>query len=138
MKSKAKPSGRGFYRRSRQRERILALLRSTESHPTAAWVYDRLKREFPRLSVGTVYRNVAILVEEGLVNRIDFGSTFDRFDANTAPHYHFICEECAQIIDVEVPFDHSITTRVDPTSGLEVHRHEIEFYGLCDACKKER
>jgi len=138
MTGKPRLIERGPNRRSRQRERILALLRSTESHPTAAWVFDQLKGEFPRLSVGTVYRNIAILVGEGLVNRIDFGSTFDRFDANTGPHYHFICEECGKIIDVEVPFDHTITGRVDPSSGLEVHRHEIEFYGLCETCKKER
>ncbi len=138
MKGKTTSTGRGLHRRSRQRERILALLRSTESHPTAAWVYDRLKREFPSLSVGTVYRNIAILVEEGLVNRIDFGSTFDRYDANTAPHYHFICEECGRIIDVTAPFDPAITARVDPSSGLQVRRHEIEFYGLCEKCSKER
>ncbi len=138
MKKVSGPSARGFYRKSRQRERILALLRSTQTHPTAAWIFDRLRREFPSLSVGTVYRNIAILVDEGLVNRIDFGSTFDRFDANTLPHYHFICEGCARIIDVDVPFDQAITARVDSSSGLTARRHEIEFYGLCERCAKER
>lgn len=138
MKSKVITAESGLRRRSRQRERILELIRSTDAHPTAAWVYDQLKREFPSLSAGTVYRNIAILIEEGLVNRIDFGSTFDRFDAKTAPHYHFICEGCGRIIDAEVPFDETITDRLRATKGLVVHRHEIEFYGLCGECAKRR
>jgi len=69
------------YRRSRQRERILELLQSTEAHPTASWLYARLRKEFARLSLGTVYRNIGVLIEQGLVSRIAFGSTFDRLDA---------------------------------------------------------
>lgn len=90
------------YRRSKQRERILELLRGTESHPTANWLYGKLREEFPDLSMGTVYRNLGILLEQGLIKRIDFGSTFDRFDANIAPHYHFICEECGTIVDLSM------------------------------------
>jgi Fur family transcriptional regulator, peroxide stress response regulator len=81
------------YRSNRQRERLLAILRSTESHPTAAWLYDRLKEEFPSLSLGTVYRNLAILIEQRLAKKIDEGSTFDRFEAKTTLHYHLICKK---------------------------------------------
>jgi Fur family peroxide stress response transcriptional regulator len=129
-----KPGGRPPYRRSRQRDRILALLRSTGIHPTANWIYAKMRKEFPDLSMGTVYRNIGILIQQGLVNRIDFGSTFDRFDANTAPHYHFICENCGAIADLGIPVDDSLNRRAGKSADFEVHRHEIEFYGLCAKC----
>ena len=123
------------YKRSRQRERIHELLKSTETHPTADWVYDQLKGEFPNLSMGTVYRNLNILIEQGLVKKIDFGSTFDRFDANTGPHYHFICERCGAIIDLGLPVDTSLNERVNNETPYNAHKHRIEFFGLCDQCR---
>jgi Fur family peroxide stress response transcriptional regulator len=132
----AKQKRDNLYRRSRQRERILELLRSTGSHPTASWIYDRLKGEFPDLSMGTVYRNLNILIEQDLIKKIDFGSTFDRFDANRFPHYHFICERCGSITDLEVPIDETLNRRVGQDTGFSVTRHRIEFYGLCGKCEK--
>ena len=125
------------YRRSKQRERIIELLRSTGSHPTANWLYDKLKDEFPDLSMGTVYRNLGILFEQGLIKRIDFGSTFDRFDANIVPHYHFICEECGAIIDLKFPVDSDLNKRVNEVTGLTPQRHNTQFYGLCKKCKNQ-
>lgn len=125
------------YKRSRQRERILELLRSTRAHPTAGWVYDRLKEEFPSLSMGTVYRNLNILIEQGKIRKIDFGSTFDRYDANIGPHYHFICERCGSITDLDLPVDRRLDERVSRATGYETRRHRIEFYGLCGRCRGE-
>ncbi len=125
------------YKRSRQRERVLEVLKSTGSHPTATWIYDRLKEEFPGLSPGTVYRNLNILVEQGLARKIDFGSTFDRYDANTDPHYHFICERCGSIIDLEMPVDEELNRNVEKLSHHKANRHRIEFYGFCETCTKE-
>jgi len=110
------------------------LLKTTGTHPTASWIYDRMKREFPDLSMGTVYRNLNILVEQGLVRKIDFGSTFDRYDANTARHYHFICERCGSITDLSLPIDDTLNDRVGAGTGFKATRHRIEFYGLCDKC----
>jgi Fur family peroxide stress response transcriptional regulator len=112
------------------------LLRGTGRHPTADWIYDRLKSDFPNLSMGTVYRNLNILIDQGAVGRIDFGSTFDRFDANTDPHYHFICEKCGSILDLQLPFDKALNMRVTQSTPFTVYRHRIEFYGVCDRCKK--
>lgn len=125
------------YKRSRQRDRILELLRSTAKHPTASWIYDHLKKEFPDLSLGTVYRNLNILIEQDLIRKIDFGSTFDRYDANTSPHYHFICERCGSIIDLKLSIEDELNTRVDLNTNYKTKRHRIEFYGLCDKCLKE-
>ena len=125
------------YKRSRQRERILELLRGTGIHPTASWLYDRLKSEFPDLSLGTIYRNLNILIEQGLIRKIDFGSTFDRYDANTLPHYHFICERCGSISDLKIPIDDELNKRVELDTRYKAKRHRIEFYGLCDKCAHE-
>jgi Fur family peroxide stress response transcriptional regulator len=127
------------YRRSRQRDRILELLRSTNSHPTANWLYARLRKEFPELSMGTVYRNIGILVEQGLISRIAFGSTFDRLDSKVTPHYHFICDQCGSIDDLDIAPKKGFATtdflgRITPPKGYEVRRHEIELYGLCAKC----
>ena len=124
------------YKRSQQRERILELLQSTGRHPTADWVYERLKGEFPNLSMGTVYRNLNILIDQGLIRKIDFGSTFDRFDANIRPHYHFVCERCGSIIDLELPVDDSLNQRVTQATPYAAHRHRIEFFGVCDRCRE--
>jgi Fur family peroxide stress response transcriptional regulator len=127
----------GRYRKSRQRERILELLRSTGRHPSADWIYDRLKAEFRTLSMGTVYRNLSILIQQGAIKKIDFGSTFDRFDANTEPHHHFICERCGAIVDLNLPVDETLNERVSRATPFQVVRHRIEFFGLCDRCARE-
>jgi Fe2+ or Zn2+ uptake regulation protein len=135
--NRKKSDKRPPYRRSKQRERILALLRSTGIHPTANWLFGRLKKEFPNLSVGTVYRNIGVLVQQGLIGRIALGSTFDRLDANVTEHYHFICERCDAIFDLKIPIERSIEKQVPISEGFEVHRHAVEFYGLCPKCAKK-
>ncbi len=84
--------------------------------------------------MGTVYRNLGILLEQGLVSKIDFGSTFNRFDANTAQHYHFICEKCDAIFDLDLPVDARLNDRLSRYSPHRARRHDIEFYGLCERC----
>jgi Fur family transcriptional regulator, peroxide stress response regulator len=86
--------------------------------------------------MGTVYRNLNILIEQGLIKKIDFGSTFDRFDANIGPHYHFVCERCGSIIDLELPIDESLNQRVTQATPYKARRHRIEFFGICDRCQE--
>jgi Fur family peroxide stress response transcriptional regulator len=126
-----------LYRRSRQRERILELLKSVDIHPTANWLYGKLRKEFPELSMGTVYRNIGILIKQGHIGRITFGSTFDRLDANTQPHYHFVCESCDAIIDLDIPIDESLNGWISKSQGFLVRKHDLEFRGLCPKCAKK-
>ena len=128
----------GRYRQSKQRKRILELLRSSEKHPTADWLYDHLKKEFPHLSLGTVYRNLNILSDQELVQKIDFGSTYDRFEARVTPHYHLICEKCGSIEDFEMPFYTEMNDKANALTEFSIQRHRIEFYGLCKKCKSEK
>jgi Fur family peroxide stress response transcriptional regulator len=124
------------YKRSRQRDRIMEILQGTKSHPSADWLYDRLKKEFPNLSMGTVYRNLNILSEQGLIQKIDFGSTFNRFDADVSPHYHLICEKCSSVADIKLPIYDEINEKVEKMANFSINRHRIEFYGLCKNCEE--
>ena len=125
-----------IYKRSKQRERILELLKSTGIHPSADWVYEKLKKEYNNLSLGTVYRNLSILNRQGHIKKIDFGSTFDRYDSNITEHHHFICEKCGSIKDITLPINKELYNRVDKMINSKTERHRIEFYGLCNNCKK--
>lgn len=122
------------YKRSRQRQRILSVLQGTKTHPTAAWLYETLKSEFPDLSLGTVYRNLGILQEQGLVQVLRSGSAFDRFDANTATHYHCICRSCGKVEDVEMPINLELEKEAAQYLGHPVEGHRLDFYGLCVQC----
>ena len=121
-------------RQSKHRERILELLRSTDTHPTADWLYEQLKKEYPQLSLGTVYRNLIILLELGLAKKIHFGSTYDRFEANTEPHYHLICESCGKISDFNIPINNDLNFQANQLTGFTVHHHKLEFFGVCEDC----
>jgi Fur family transcriptional regulator, peroxide stress response regulator len=123
------------YRKSQQRERILQILKETDSHPTADWVYARLKEEIPGLSLGTVYRNLKVLIEQGHIQKLPFGSTFDRFDAELKPHYHLVCEKCGMVSDFEMPQNSHLNELAQQISRFKVNRHRIDFFGICEKCQ---
>jgi len=125
------------YRQSGQRDRILEVLKNTGSHPTADWIYTQLKSEFPKLSPGTVYRNLGILQEMGKIKKIRYGSTFDRFEANLSNHYHLICENCNSITDIKLPACKDILNKAEELSNFSINYHQIEFYGICSSCSKD-
>jgi len=126
------------YRKSKQRTQILEILKNTNIHPTAIWIYDKLKSEFPNLSLGTVYRNLSILNEQGLILKIKNGSTFDRFDAHISPHYHLICEECGSITDLDIDINDIINEIAIKVTPFIIKHHKIDFFGTCQICKNKK
>ncbi len=126
------------HRRTRQRERILEVLRGADTHPAAEWIYARLKKEIPRLSMGTVYRNLGVLVAQGEVQRIPAGSGQDRYEARMSPHYHLVCDVCGAIVDIDMPQDEALNRAAEKHGGFKVLRHRVDFYGVCGACQKKR
>ncbi|MFP4377768.1 MAG: Fur family transcriptional regulator [Spirochaetales bacterium] len=120
-------------RRSRQRDRILELLEHSESHPTALELYDQVKRTFPSASLGNVYRNLNILVEQGLIRRLGSGSTFDRFEAGHEAHAHWVCTQCGAIRDLELPKLTEVAERVASLGGTATE-FRLNVYGLCPDC----
>ena len=129
-------AGRGL-RTTRARRAILDQVRATDVHPTAEWVFLQVRRRLPRVSLGTVYRNLRQLVGAGLlVERPDPGGS--RFDANTSVHHHFTCVGCGRVYDLTEPINPALHARVASRTGFKVHYHRMEFYGRCANCSSPR
>lgn len=124
---------------SRQRAAILSFLQTRKDHPTAEVVYSHVKEEYPNISLGTVYRNLTQLADNGMILRLSFGELgIDHFDADTSPHQHFVCSACNSVIDLDVkemPF-------IDEEDGKNfdgmIQGHHIYFYGLCKCCLEKK
>jgi Fur family transcriptional regulator, peroxide stress response regulator len=123
-------------RKSRQRDRILEILRATKTHPTAEWVHARLRRDMPRVSLGTVYRNLGQFASQGVVRRISFNGSVDRWEANVEPHHHFVCDRCGAVVDLDIPVDGGVTRKLGRAAGVNAERHEIRLYGTCTRCAR--
>lgn len=123
-------------RYSRQRELIYQKLVETDEHPTAEMLYQWLKPENPNLSLGTVYRNLNLLAEEGVIVRMPF--PVERYDARTHPHPHFRCKACDRVYDMEdLPYDSGLDQAAEQCSGHQVDRHDLVFFGTCSACTQK-
>ena len=121
---------------SKKREAILAKIRSTTSHPTAEWVYRELKDEYPDLSLGTVYRNIGLFREEGEIISVGTVAGQERFDGNTMPHGHFVCQVCRAVIDFAGPDAHPEVAAALNRLGVRAERVELTAYGSCRTCLK--
>ncbi|MBE5928513.1 MAG: transcriptional repressor [Lachnospiraceae bacterium] len=122
---------------SRQRESIKDYLYSTTEHPTAEMVYKNVRKVYPNISLGTVYRNLNLLVAIGDIIRLDCGDGFERFDGKTSTHYHFICRECGRVWDMDIPQFENIGNMVPDNIGGVIEGHSAYFYGKCDECIKK-
>ena len=114
---------------SRQREEIIKVLRSTYTHPTAAWVYSRVKEVIPNISLGTVYRNLAALSETGEILSLSVGDGFEHFDGNPAPQAHLHCRLCGKIADA--PMHGDPLADVAREHGFEPETSVYIEYGVC-------
>jgi Fur family transcriptional regulator, peroxide stress response regulator len=121
-------------RKSRQREMIYETIMSGASHPTAQDVYETLKTDNPSLSLGNVYRNIAILLEEGRIRGNDFGGGTVRYDAGAEAHYHFICERCGDVVDFAMPVLADLTEAARRFTTHRIHGHTLRFHGHCASC----
>ena len=122
-------------RHSRKRDAILNCIRQSRVHPSAEWIYAQLKPEHPDLSLGTVYRNLALFRESGEVVCVATVRGADRLDACIEPHAHFICEQCGAVLDVDVPQD-DLRSDLETRYGVRVRRSELLFRGVCSACRE--
>ena len=114
---------------------MLEWIRSTDTHPTAAQVHDALAGDIPNLSLGTVYRNLQVLVDQALVTPVAVSGGPARYDGNTEPHHHFVCDRCGSIADVEMPEPRGLRKRLRDRHHLEATRVSIDFHGVCRACE---
>lgn len=119
-----------------QRHAILEYLVETLSHPTADDIYKALEGKFPNMSVATVYNNLRVFREAGLVKELTYGDASSRFDYVTNEHYHIICEECGKIVDFLYPGLDEVEALAEHVTGFKVSHHRMEIYGLCGVCQK--
>lgn len=122
-----------------QRHAILTYLLESMSHPTADEIYKALEGKFPNMSVATVYNNLRVFKEAGLVRELTYGDASSRFDANIMEeHYHIICSECGDIQDFHYPYLRQIEEDAEKSVGFKVTGHRMEVYGICPKCQKEQ
>ncbi|HFQ79833.1 MAG TPA: transcriptional repressor [Desulfobacterales bacterium] len=121
-------------RMTRQRKVILERLRSVTSHPTADEMYEMVRQDLPKISLGTVYRNLELMSEEGVVLKIDVGGSKKRFDGNTSTHYHLRCLNCGRVDDLHMEPVKGVEAEAAALSGYQVMTHSLEVRGLCPAC----
>lgn len=123
---------------SRQREMIMDFLRSRKDHPTADMVYMNVRQQNPSISLGTVYRNLTLLADLGEINRIRVGDGVDHFDADTSPHYHFVCTGCGSVVDLEMKNIDEIVTLAGANFDGHIAGHVTYFYGICGHCEERK
>jgi len=123
---------------SKQREMIFNCIKENPRHLTADGIYEMLKKENPNLSLGTVYRNLAQLVEHQMILKISIPGQPDRFDGNLDGHFHFLCMECGEVQDLFIEELSTIEKIVEQQANVEIETMEMSFKGFCSKCKNKK
>ncbi len=122
-------------RQTDARRIILEELKDLTSHPTADEVYNIVRKRLPRVSLGTIYRNLEILAENGQIQKLDGGGTQRRFDGNTGIHYHLRCLACGRVLDLPTQPFKEIERAVFNLADYEIHQYKLDLIGVCPTCK---
>lgn len=117
---------------TKQKRLILDIIENSHRHPTAEEVFFEARQQMPNIALGTVYRNLNALAEEGLVRRITLAGTPDRFDKTKADHDHLVCQKCGKLKDV---FLKGIADEIKIESGNDIISYELNAYYICDSCR---
>ena len=125
-------------RMTRQRQVILQEIRKVMTHPSADEVYEMVRRLIPRISLGTVYRNLEVLSELGEIKKIEICGKLKRFDGNITDHYHIRCLNCHRIDDVPEHIHFDFNSSLNSHTGYAITGHRLEFVGLCPECSEQQ
>ena len=121
----------------RKRDAILNCVRCTTTHPGAEWVFEHVRQEVPDISLATVYRNLSLFKDQGLITSLGTVKGVERFDGNTEPHVHFICTGCGCIVDLpQISVPEELNAAVSRDSGGRVDSCQLTFTGICGECRK--
>ena len=123
-------------RHSKQRDSILLYLAGTKEHPTADTIYENVRQEHPNISLGTVYRNLALLTEMGEIQKLTIPGHSERYDYTAENHYHFICRKCGCVQDLPMPIMSSINKMAELGFDGMIEDHRCQFFGICASCKE--
>lgn len=117
-----------------QRHAILSYLLEVDTHPTVDEIYKALGQKFPSMSLATIYNNLKVFLDAGLVRELAYGDGASRFDADMSEHYHAICISCGKIDDFDYRPLHDVEEIAERETGFRVHGHRMEVYGVCTSC----
>ncbi|NLH48022.1 MAG: transcriptional repressor [Myxococcales bacterium] len=123
-------------RMTRQREIILHLLRELETHPTADELFQLVRQQLPKISLGTVYRNLDVLFEQGLVRKLENSGPQRRYDGRMHPHHHAQCRQCHRLFDVPIEAVSTPTIRLADELGFQLTEYRLELFGVCADCRR--
>lgn len=123
--------------RTKQRETILAVVRASSGHPTATWIYQQARRKIPRISLGTIYRNLRWMTGQGLLSEIRIGERTSRFEAVREKHSHLYCLACGQIQDLPLLLEKHLERKAGRISGYAILDHNLEMWGVCPSCQRK-
>ncbi len=121
-----------------QRQVILEELSKVKTHPTASELYDMVRKRLPRIGLGTVYRNLELMADSGMILKIEVGGTQKRFDATTEEHYHIRCSACGKVDDIDVPVVKELIDQAADATPYLILGHHVEFTGICSVCQKRQ
>ncbi len=122
-------------RRTAQRQIILEELAKVKTHPTANDLYDMVRKRLPRIGLGTVYRNLELMSNNGMIRKIEVGGTQKRFDAITKPHCHIRCTACGKVEDIDIAVTDDMVKPAAQNSPYQITGCSIEFIGACPDCQ---
>ncbi|MCU7557757.1 peroxide-responsive transcriptional repressor PerR [Macrococcus capreoli] len=121
-----------------QRQAVLKFLIESNSHPTADEIYKALSPQFSNMSVATVYNNLKVFKDSGLVKELTYGDAASRYDFETDNHYHVICSECGKITDFHYPRLDEVEHIAQHITSFAVTHHRMEIYGVCPECLNKK
>jgi Fur family ferric uptake transcriptional regulator len=121
-----------------QRQIILEELSKVKSHPTACELYDMVRKRLPRIGLGTVYRNLELMADNGMILKLEVGGSQKRFDATTEAHYHIRCSCCSKVDDIEINVLENITEIAAGVTSYHIIGHHVEFSGICPDCQQKQ
>lgn len=127
----------GIQRITRQRTIILEELKKVTSHPSAEQLYQMVRRRVPNVSFGTIYRNLMILENSGLIQKLSYSNKPSRYDGTPDNHYHISCEKCGRVDDILMSPWKKLNEKASYATHYKIKSHRIEFYGLCPKCKNK-
>ncbi len=122
---------------TRQKQAILEELRKSNSHPTADEIYYRVRQKLPKISLGTVYRNLETLSDSRVVEKLDFCGSQNRYDGKTELHYHIRCISCHRVDDLPVKSGLAIEDSFRDARGYDITGHQLTLFGLCPDCQNK-
>ena len=125
-------------RMTTQRQILLEELAKAKNHPTACELYDMVRKRLPRIGLGTVYRNLELMADGGIILKLEVGGSQKRFDAETEPHYHIRCSICSRVENIDIDVIHDLVEAAAKKTSYRIINHHVEFTGECPECRKKQ